>query len=107
MNKEIPTGVRIISILMYISFWILIILGVIALFGGLYALFDPGFQQDIISQTQNEAVRTITSAIWLLILFGIGAIVFSVLLFFIIKNFKQGKNWAKIVVIILTALYII
>src|SRR3989344_4428979 len=89
MDKQIPTGVKIISVLYYIGAVLTFIFGLILLFSAdALSEFIPGLGT-------------------LGIVGGIVLMGFGVLSFFIGRGLWKGSNWARIVAIILAVLGII
>jgi hypothetical protein len=90
VSKTIPTGVKIISILYYISAVLAVLAGIVIIFGGsLLASFFVSF--------------AILGA-GLFVIMGIIIIAVGVLGFFIGKGLWEGNPWARTVAIILAAL---
>lgn len=94
MDKNTPTGVKVISVLMYIIAALLLLLSL---------LFFVGSQAaERALQEQYPTFATLGAAIFVLL--GILLLVVGILYIFIGKGLWKGKNWAKIVAIILSAL---
>jgi hypothetical protein len=88
--KEMPTGVKIISVLEYIGAGILAIMGLVLIFGGgAIASMLPIF-------------GALGGALF--IVAGIVTIGFGVLAFFIARGLWRGQNWARIVAIVFACL---
>ena len=87
-NKQVPTGVKIISVLYYIGAALLLIGAIVALLGG---TFLSGVFGGLVA---------LGIGIFLAIIF----LAFAVLSFFIAKGLWKAKNWARVVVIILSCL---
>ena len=84
-NKNIPTGIKVISILYYIAAAIVVILGILTLVGagdviGIVMLFGGG------------------------VAMGIILIAIAILCFFIGRGLWKGQNWARIVALIISSL---
>lgn len=93
MRKEIPIGVKIISILYYIS----------AGFGVLFAIFlFAGFG---FLSTLMPFLTTISAIGYILVIFcAIMALAFSVLSFFVARGLSKAKNWARMTAIVFAGL---
>lgn len=93
MAKEIPVGVKIISILYYIS----------AGFGVLFAIFlFAGFA---FLSTLMPFLTAISAWGYMLVIFcAIIVLAFSVLSFFIARGLGNAKNWARMIVIVFSAM---
>jgi hypothetical protein len=92
-GKGAPVGVKIISVLYYIGAALGLISGLFFIFGG--AAFGSLIEQ-------NPVIGVLGSSLFIVI--GIVSLGFAVLDFFIAKGLWRGKNWARIVVIILAIL---
>jgi hypothetical protein len=86
-TKEMPTGVKIISILDYIGAGLGIIFGLILIFGGRMGAFP---------------FLSSRSGVWKIIL-GIIVIGIGVLAYFTAKGLWHGKAWARILAIVIAA----
>lgn len=93
-TKEAPIGVKIISVLYYIGAVLFILVGFLMILGA-KSFLTPNAGN---TETNNSAI---------FILLGILMLGFAVLSFFIGRRLWEGKNWARIFVIILAALGII
>ena len=87
---NVPTGVKIISVLHYIGAAILLI-------GGIVAFVGSAFLTTVIPDIVGGLVIAI----------GILSIILAVLYFFIARGLWKGQNWARIVAIILAILGVI
>jgi len=96
MGKEIPIGVKIISILYYIS----------AGFAVLFAIFlFVGFA---FLSTLMPFLTAISAWGYILVVFcAIIVLAFSVLSFFIAKGLWKAKNWARMLVIVFSAMSVL
>lgn len=94
-QKQIPVGVMILSILGYIG-------AVLTLLGGLALIFGASFIASFLAQMIPMMGAGVTSA-WFIIL-GIIVIALAILDYFIARGLWNGQNWARILVIIFTAL---
>jgi hypothetical protein len=107
VRRNAPMGVKIISILTYISAIFTLILGVALLagaVGGTAALAFVG-----INNLSNLDLGPLTGALGGVVIGSlfIGAlvvIVFGILIFFVARGLWKGENWARIVVFILLIL---
>lgn len=96
MKKEIPIGVKIISILYYISMG----------FGILFAIFL--FVGSAFLGTLMPFLTAISAWGYGLVIFcAIMVLAFSVLSFFIAKGLGNAKNWARMLVIVLSAISVL
>lgn len=95
MNK-IPTGVKIISIVYYIT-------SVLGLLMGLLFFIGAGFIGVLLEQVPT--LQVIGSGLFVVI--GIIIIALSILGFFIGRGLWKGKNWARILAIIFTIIGIV
>ncbi len=96
MAKEIPTGVKAISIVYYV-FAALLVLSAIGLFVG------SGI---ITSILDSIPILSIMGALGsgLLIFAGVTCLIFGVLEFFIGRGLWTAKNWARVLVIIFSCI---
>lgn len=96
MTKEIPVGVKVISILYYVTA-ALAVLGAILLFVG---------SAFISSLFQNIPILSIIGAVGsgLFIFIGIVALIYGALDFFIGRGLWNTKSWARILVIIFSCI---
>ncbi len=92
MAKKIPLGVKIISILYYILAVALVILGIGLLLGA-------GFISSLVSEI--PVIQTLGAGLF--VFAGIILILLSVLIFLLARGLWKGKSWARIVVIVLSA----
>src|SRR3989344_6951799 len=97
MAKEAPTGIKIIAVLLYIFAALFILLSLLFFLGS-------GLAQSIL-QEQYPAMAAIGAAIFILL--GIFLLAFGIIYIFIGKGLWKGKNWAKIVAIIFSAIGIL
>jgi uncharacterized membrane protein (DUF2068 family) len=92
-KKEVPGGVKAISVLYYISAVLGVIFGLLFLFGaGAIANLVPG-------------IGMLGGGIFAII--GLVIIGLSVLGFFIGKGLWNGKNWARIIAIVFSAIGVV
>lgn len=92
-TKAVPAGVKVLSILSYIGAVILVISGIVLLVGG-------GFIAPML-----ETLPLVGSFIsGLLVAGGIIMIGLGVLAFFVGRGLWKGRNWARILVIVLAFL---
>jgi hypothetical protein len=105
-KDSMPWGVKVISILNYVLFAVLLLSGVVFLFGA--AAFSSSeearmtalkFFEDFTAST-TLAAKIVASFSAILIATGIIAILLSVLFFFMGRGLWRGKNWARILTII-------
>jgi len=93
-SSSIPTGVKVISVLYYIS-------AALALIGGLALLFGSSAMSNI------EVPGLALIGAEMFIGLGIFAIAMAVLDFFIARGLWKAQKWARILVIILSALAVL
>lgn len=89
--KDVPVGVKIISVLYYIGAALFVLLGISLLIG---------------SGMVNDLVIEIVGA-WLLMVAAIIMLAFGVLGFFIGRGLWKASSWARIVVIIIACLAVL
>ncbi len=94
--KDIPTGVKIFSILYYIS-------GVLLILGAILSFFGGSIISSILGL--NQGVVAITTLVFVFI--GIFFILMAVLSFFIARGLRKGQDWARILIIVFSALGIL
>ncbi len=92
VEKGIPTGVKVISILTYIGFALLLLAGIAFIVGGSFA--------ETLLPDLAEAGIVKAGAVFI----GIVLILFAVLNFFIARGLWKGHNWARITTVIFLAL---
>tara|TARA_Y100000310_G_C20257429_1_gene612020 strand:- start:191 stop:592 length:402 start_codon:yes stop_codon:yes gene_type:complete len=91
MAKQVPMGVKVISILYYIGTAFLLVFGLLAIFGA-------GF---ITSLLPTMVDFTIGPGLFVFV--GLVLVAFAVLSYFIARGLWHGKNWARIIVIVFAA----
>jgi hypothetical protein len=92
-QKEIPTGVKIISVLYYIGAVLFALLGILFIVGA-----------GMINTIASEIPLIAELGAGLFVVAGIIMIALGVLAFFIGKGLWKAKSWARILVIILSCL---
>jgi hypothetical protein len=106
-----PTGIKVLSILFYVSSVITLLVGIgllgLVLFGGEWVIdqirFDqimqkmPGITSDQIAQLPSLFISA-------LILLGIGGLIKAIIDFFIARGLWKGQNWSRILVSLIMAL---
>ena len=97
VKKDMPVGVKILAILGYIG-------AALTLLAGILLIFGASFMAQIMSQIGPLAA--VFGGIGFVVL-GIIFIAFAVLDYFIAKGLWNGKNWARIIVIVFAALGIL
>ncbi|MBU0893860.1 MAG: hypothetical protein KKF48_04025 [Nanoarchaeota archaeon] len=110
--KQAPVGVKILSILYYVGAGIFVVAGLFLIFFGIVALASPGFVAAPESIPFPEGFPDVVGSFPLFIglaslVLGIFFILMAVLEFFIARGLWKGQNWARILVLIFTALGII
>lgn len=98
-GQSVPTGVKVISVLYYIGAVIGIVFGLLLLIGADF------FMRTVSSNLPYLPLQGLLSGIFIAL--GIILIGLSVLNFFIGRGLWKGKNWARIFVIIFSALGVI
>lgn len=88
-SKEVPVGVKIVSVLYYIGATILAIIGIGLLFG-----------DETIMGMLPMAIETVGA----LVAIGVFYLVLSVIGFFVARGLWKPQSWARIVTIILSVL---
>jgi len=96
MSKNVPTGVKVISILYYIGAVASVLFGILFIFGG-------GFFSSLTASIPTLAF--LGSAVFIVI--GIFLLLLGILNFFIGRGLWKGRNWARILVIIFSILGIL
>lgn len=81
-ERELPLGVRIVSILNYISSFILLIWGIFLFASTIFI-------------RKEFPITTATAAKWLFIIVAIIFILTASLQFFVARGLNRGKNWAR------------
>ncbi len=95
-SSKVPVGAKIISVLYYISAVVLVILGILLLVGA-----------GMVGSLLGSIPRIGVFGTSLFIVLGIIMIALGVLCFFVGRGLWKGKQWARIVAIILAILGII
>ena len=96
IQKEIPLGVKIISILYYIGAVLLIIFGI---------LFLVGSGQIASKASELPLLGAISSSLF--VIAGIAMIVIGILIFLLARGLWKLRPWARIVTIVLMCLAIL
>ncbi len=81
-EKKLPLGVRIVSILNYISSFILLIWGIFLFASTIFI-------------RKEFPITTATAAKWLFIIVAIIFVLTAVLQFFVARGLNRGRNWAR------------
>lgn len=92
-KQQVPTGVKVISVLYYIGMALELILGILFLVGA-----------GIVGSVVEEIPVISLLGSGFLVLIGIILIGISVLSFFVARGLWNGNNWARIVTIIFSGL---
>lgn len=97
--KEIPTGVKILSILSYIG-------AVFTLLAGLAMIFVADSILNLIPSGVLSSIGiTLTGSI--MVFAGIVCILFGLLDYFVGRGLWNGKNWARILVLVFSVLSVV
>ncbi len=99
-NKNIPTPVKVISILTYIGSGLNLLFSLVLILG---SSFIAGL---IANMTPNDPVVDLigTIGVGVLIGFGILILLIAILEFFVAKGIWEGKNWARIVLLVIASI---
>ena len=104
VNKNIPIGVIILSVLGYILFTIILVLGVVSLVVALKYIISPGpiplppnFPPQFINLFTNYFVQ-------LFIVIGFVFIIIGIIGISVSRGLWKGRNWARILILVLTVL---
>ena len=89
-SSGVPTGVKVISVLYYIGAALLVI-------GGILFMFGAGFLSSVLGAFASLGTG-------LFVVLGIVLLLFGVLYFFVGRGLWKARNWARIVAIILSVL---
>ena len=103
-KKEIPLGVKIISILGFIGAILLAIIGIFMIIGGIFILASHvviPFPSEVPANVINLINTFLGPG---LIVIGLIFLVFAAIGYFISMGLLRLKNWARIVVIVLSIL---
>lgn len=95
-QREIPTGVKVVSIIYYIAAVVIILSGIIFLTGASF----------VSEQLQNNQVISAIGQSGLVVI-GIIVIIAGIIAFLLGRYLWLGRNWARIIIIILSVLSII
>ena len=96
-NREVPVGVKIISVLYYINFALCVIAGILEIISGIAAVLGKS----------SILGAWITASFVILILFLILIVAFCIWMFSIAKGLWRGHNWARITAIVFAILGIL
>ena len=92
-RKEVPVGVKIISILYYIGAVFMILIGLIFIFGA-----------SLVSSLFENNPEIAEAGAGVLVIIGIIVLLFGALFIFLGIKLWKGKNWARIVPIVISIL---
>ena len=95
-SKEMPTGVKVLSVLGYIGAAVTLLMGLIMIFGA-------GFIQNNLPSGMIPEIGRAFLGVGLVIA-GICALGFAVLDYFVARGLRNGRNWARIFVLIFAVL---
>jgi len=110
VSSGAPVGVKIISVIAFIKAGILLIVGIALFLGGLIGtavLSGVGIEKLIeLTGGNNDPITGIVASaiVGSLIVSGIIVIVLSVLAYYVGRGLWDGRNWARIVVIVLSVI---
>jgi hypothetical protein len=91
-EKQVPTGVKVISVLFYIG-------AALTVLGGIALLIGGGLLGGLVSLSEIPLIGALGAGV--AVLAGIIYIALGVLMFFVGRGLWKGANWARIVAIIL------
>lgn len=111
IEKEVPKGVKAISVLYFIIAVFIVLIGIIS-------FFVKGIFNMLLTQSQGTIWGFLGEIAYVLLViigslgmnpyvFGLGAIIFSIIIFFIALNLWKKRNWARIMAIIISILWLI
>jgi hypothetical protein len=107
---RIPLGLKIIAILTYVKAFFLILGGIGLFLGGIISSAIVGsLGIDKILQMMGEATGSLSPEVTVfilssLILGGVLVIIFGIIAWYIGRGLWRGRNWARVVVIVLMAI---
>jgi hypothetical protein len=112
-GKEMPFGVKIISVLVYVMSFILLISGLALLFSaGVFLSSEDAVKVvskmiEDVSGSTTISTQLATSLPYIIGFGGVLALALTLLFFFTARGLKEGKNWARVLVVILFSLWFI
>ena len=95
-KKQVPTGVKVISVLYYIGAFLGVIFGILSIFGA-----------GMISSVASKIPLIGVMGSVLFIIVGVILLCLGILSFFVARGLWKAKNWARIVAIIFSCLGIV
>jgi hypothetical protein len=109
VERAAPTGVKIISVLEYISSAVFILMGVLLLIVGIVINADPTKIQlpnEVLSNFPDMGSFLVYLGP-LLIALGVVLMLLSILSFFVAYGLWKGKNWARIMEIVFSVFFFV
>jgi hypothetical protein len=109
-KRNIPLGVKILSILNYVSAAFGLLLSLFFLLMGIYFISNPAIIKDIEAASIASSTPLpfpATSLAIIFIVFAIFLLILTVLSFFIGRGLWKGQNWARIAEIVFSVLGIV
>ena len=100
VSKERHWGITVLAVLGYIG-------AVLTLLAGIAMLFGSAFISSIITKFASQFATYATAGTVLFIVLGIIFIGLAILDYFIAKGLMRGQNWARIIIIVFSALGIL
>lgn len=116
-NKNIPVGIKILSILNYIGFVLFVLVGIALIILGIYSnnINLEEYKQIYISSAEyqkllqenpelaQQSIEFYLSIVKNLIYIGVFFIILAIVSFFIARGLWNGQNWARILEAIFSA----
>lgn len=109
-KREVPSFIKLLAILNYIGAGIFSLFAPLLIFLGVIAIFSPPKNIILPSDASPQIIAATELFAKLLgpglIFIGLILLAFALLVFFIARGLWKGKNWARIIAIILACLAI-
>ena len=101
-SKNVPIGVKIISILGYIQSALILLLGIGLILGAkaLASFVQGAAGSSAVDSTLQPILAGMTAGVFIAL--GVLLLVFAICEYFIVRGLWTGKNWARILVIVLS-----
>jgi len=104
-TRKVPTGVKVIAVLDYISAAIFLLFVIFSLILGIWLLVYPeSIAQNLPANLFGELFSVIATFV---LAAGLVSLGLAILLFFVAKGLWKGKNWARIFTIIVSIIWLI